>query len=357
MRDWFIRFTRRIEITPEASAHLGIDVPGILQADARVQARLQQDESFVAEMNRLLSGRISELSAQADQVIGGIRDQLRQKWAQEGTDWRGLVLVFDSLDHVRGTDFTKARRALQDLFDLHLRTLALESVRTVLVVPQWLSLNGPPIRRTSLVLLLHRAESRAATGDAAGARQDYQRALEYARDDQEALSALGALHNLAAVAQAWDEAEDWARRAQTVAQRLADQIGGPQELRDLSVSLNKVGDARAAQGDWPAAETAYRAALELLDRLAEAGALGPGNESRRGRLRRSLHRGRPDPGADSSGQASSSSAAAAPPSAAFASRRLARTEVHATKTTSAAVRYQAYLANESRNWTTGSPMV
>ncbi|PIE27002.1 MAG: hypothetical protein CSA58_06505 [Micrococcales bacterium] len=83
---------------------------------------------------------------------------------------------------------------------------------------------------------------------------------------------------------------------QRATRRLVDQIGGPQELRDLSISLNNVGRARAAQGDWPAAETAYRAALELLDRLAEAGALGPGDESRRGNLRRSLHRGRPDPG-------------------------------------------------------------
>ncbi len=88
LRDWFIRFTRRIEVTAEVSAHLGVDVPGIPQADARVKARLQKDESFVAEMNRLLSGRILRVVCPSR---SGDRRDTRPAPGEVGTGGQGLA--------------------------------------------------------------------------------------------------------------------------------------------------------------------------------------------------------------------------------------------------------------------------
>ena len=40
-------------------------------------------------------------------------------------------------------------------------------------------------------------------------------------------------------------------------------MGTPESRRDLSVSLNNVGQVAEARGDWDAAQTAYLESLEL----------------------------------------------------------------------------------------------
>lgn len=134
-----------------------MDLSGLLSAKVNVKAELRQDESFVAAMQAYLGGRVSQLSDEADRVVQELSNRLREVWERQGRPWSGLVVLFDSLDHVRGTDFSEVRRALQTLFDQHGSTIRLSSARMVFVVPQWLHLDGGvrrvvnvKIRRTAL---------------------------------------------------------------------------------------------------------------------------------------------------------------------------------------------------------------
>ncbi|MEI2776968.1 MAG: hypothetical protein V9G19_13570 [Tetrasphaera sp.] len=119
-----------------------MDLSGLLSAKVNVKAELRQDESFVAAMQAYLGGRVSQLSDEADRVVQELSNRLREVWERQGRPWSGLVVLFDSLDHVRGTDFSEVRRALQTLFDQHGSTIRLSSARMVFVVPQWLHLDG-----------------------------------------------------------------------------------------------------------------------------------------------------------------------------------------------------------------------
>lgn len=53
-----------------------------------------------------------------------------------------------------------------------------------------------------------------------------------------------------------------------LARQEAGKSGDPSSLRDLSVSLDRVGDTARALGRWEEAEGAYREALNILERLA-----------------------------------------------------------------------------------------
>lgn len=142
LSDWFTRLVARVAITPTVDVGVGVEVPGIVKAKANVKAELKADESFVAGLNAYLAGRVSELAAEANTIVGEMVDDLRKGWQAAGKQWSGLVVLFDSLDHVRGTDFTDVRRHLQDLFDHHGQTVRLHTVRCVYVVPQWLHIDG-----------------------------------------------------------------------------------------------------------------------------------------------------------------------------------------------------------------------
>lgn len=146
LKDWLTTQVKRVHLTPEAELSTGIDVPGIIEAKVNVKAELLQDEAFVAAMNRYLQGRTSELAFEANAAIEAMVNRLRTNAVDAGKPWKGLVILFDSLDHVRGTDFKQVRRALQDLFDRHAHTVRLRHVRTVFAVPQWMHLEAT-IRR------------------------------------------------------------------------------------------------------------------------------------------------------------------------------------------------------------------
>ena len=50
---------------------------------------------------------------------------------------------------------------------------------------------------------------------------------------------------------------------------LEESLGTPETRRDLSVSLNNVGQVAEARGDWDAAQTAYLESLELARELED----------------------------------------------------------------------------------------
>ncbi len=152
LRTWLSGVVSRVDANPEAQVKTGVDVPGILQANVSLRAQLRQDESFVAAMNRYLAGRLSELAGEANTVVADIVDDLRRAWPDRGSgEWKGLVVLFDSLDHVRGIDFEVVRRHLQLLFDQHSATIKLHGVRSVFVVPPWVNVDFELVRRVTNV--------------------------------------------------------------------------------------------------------------------------------------------------------------------------------------------------------------
>lgn len=142
LANWLRNYLSRVQLTPSAETSVGVNLPGLMEGKVSLKAELRQDESFVAEMNRYLAGRTSELAKVANEVVSGIVEEVRQAWRDSGREWLGLVVLFDSLDHVRGTDFALVRRGLQEIFDRHARTVRLHGIRTVFAVPQWVHLEG-----------------------------------------------------------------------------------------------------------------------------------------------------------------------------------------------------------------------
>jgi tetratricopeptide (TPR) repeat protein len=68
----------------------------------------------------------------------------------------------------------------------------------------------------------------------------------------------------------WPAAESAYRESLEISRQLVQRLGGtPEALRDVSVSLDNVGQVARAQGDWPAAESAYRESLEIRRQLVQ----------------------------------------------------------------------------------------
>jgi tetratricopeptide (TPR) repeat protein len=81
------------------------------------------------------------------------------------------------------------------------------------------------------------------------------------------------LDNVGQVAEAqgdWSQAASVYRESLTLTRQLVERLGGtPEALRDLSVSLDNVGQVARAQGDWSQAESVYRESLALRRQLVE----------------------------------------------------------------------------------------
>ena len=81
------------------------------------------------------------------------------------------------------------------------------------------------------------------------------------------------LNNVGDVARAqwdWAQAEAVYRESLELSRQLVERLGGtPEALRDLSVSLDNVGRVARAQGDWAQAEAVYRESLDLSRQRVE----------------------------------------------------------------------------------------
>jgi hypothetical protein len=128
--EWLSNLPRRTDLT---GAEVSTTLPG---TKASLKAELRRDPAFVAQLRDFLHGRLSELVEQANQIVGDLVDDMRQHW-QNG-EWKGLVVIVDSLDHNRAVDsekFQQVRRALMNLFDKDYDNLRLADCRTVFTLP------------------------------------------------------------------------------------------------------------------------------------------------------------------------------------------------------------------------------
>jgi hypothetical protein len=139
LRQWLSGMPRRISVTPEAELSGGLDIPGLARANVNLKAEIQRDESFVTGLRHFLDGRLSELTYEANEIVESLVTELQSSWQSNGRgEWQGLVVLVDSLDHVRGADFTAIRQALVDLFDKQAGAITLDACRTVFIVPPYL---------------------------------------------------------------------------------------------------------------------------------------------------------------------------------------------------------------------------
>ncbi len=70
----------------------------------------------------------------------------------EGRDWKGLVVIVDSLDHNRAVDsekFQQVRRALVNLFDKDYQNIRLARCHTVFTLPLYVQVASGAMRRVT----------------------------------------------------------------------------------------------------------------------------------------------------------------------------------------------------------------
>jgi hypothetical protein len=167
-RGWLVNLPKRVNVTPGAEISAGLDIPGLAEANVNLKAEIQRDESFVAGLRRFLDGRLSELTTQANEMVEDLVEDLRGAWENEGRgEWLGLVVLVDSLDHVRGADFIAIRRALVDLFDKQAGAITLNSCRTVFIVPPYLHPGYGTMRKLTNVKVADRQRQPFENGLAA----------------------------------------------------------------------------------------------------------------------------------------------------------------------------------------------
>lgn len=144
----------------------------LLGTKASLKAELRRDTAFVAQLREFLRGRLSELVEQANQIVGELVDEMRQRW--RNGEWKGLVVIVDSLDHNRAVDsekFQQVRRALVNLFDKDYDNLRLAECRTVFTLPIYVPISAAKaVRRITNLRVIDR-ERKPNTDGLAAARQ------------------------------------------------------------------------------------------------------------------------------------------------------------------------------------------
>lgn len=139
---WLSDLPARTDITG-ADVSTGIGASGMVTTTVTLKAELRRDTAFVAQLREFLRGRLSELVEQANRIVGEMVDEMRARSTRG--EWKGLVVVVDSLDHNRAVDsekFQQVRRALVNLFDKDYDNLRLAGCRTVFTLPMYVPISA-----------------------------------------------------------------------------------------------------------------------------------------------------------------------------------------------------------------------
>ncbi len=130
----------------------------LLGTKASLKAELRRDPAFVAQLREFLRGRLSELVEQANLIVGDLVDDMRRSWTNG--EWKGLVIIVDSLDHNRAVDsekFQQVRRALVNLFDKDYDNLRMAGCRTVFTLPMYVPISAAKaVRRVTNLRVTNR---------------------------------------------------------------------------------------------------------------------------------------------------------------------------------------------------------
>ncbi len=144
----------------------------LLGTKASLKAELRRDTAFVAQLREFLRGRLSELVEQANRIVGDLLDEMRQRWTNG--EWKGLVVIVDSLDHNRAVDsekFQQVRRALVNLFDKDYDNLRLAGCCTVFTLPMYVQIAAAKAVRRVTNLRVTDRDRKPNTDGLAAARE------------------------------------------------------------------------------------------------------------------------------------------------------------------------------------------
>jgi hypothetical protein len=98
---WLSGLPNRTELTG-ADVGMQVAAPGVLTTTATLKAELRRDSAFVAQLRDFLRGRLTELVDEANHIVAEMVDEMRRRWNRG--EWKGLVVIVDSLDHNRAVD-------------------------------------------------------------------------------------------------------------------------------------------------------------------------------------------------------------------------------------------------------------
>ena len=107
------------------------------KAGLGIKAEFKAGSTFRQDLQKALSGRISELKGEADAFV---EDGIKALGKKIGPD-RPIVFIFDQLEQLRGNyeAWQSVIRSVQDVFSVHLDKLKLPYVHMIYSVPPWLS--------------------------------------------------------------------------------------------------------------------------------------------------------------------------------------------------------------------------
>jgi hypothetical protein len=156
--DWINSIPGRFD----AEGSIGVEAgfPGAVKANANLRLALQQDDSFVAKMRQFFKDRLAVLRDEANRVVNELVQTAIDRQA-EGTQWKGLVVIFDSLDHAKGrendeADFQAVREALETLFTSHANLVALDRAHLVVCIPPFVRLDSAVVRPIPTIKVTNR---------------------------------------------------------------------------------------------------------------------------------------------------------------------------------------------------------
>jgi hypothetical protein len=109
---------------------------GSVKAGMAIKAEFKTGSSFRQKLQTALSGRLSELKAEADLFF---EDGIKAVQEKLGTT-KQVVFIFDQLEQLRGNyqNWQSVIRSVEQVFTIHLDKLALPYIHAIYAVPPWL---------------------------------------------------------------------------------------------------------------------------------------------------------------------------------------------------------------------------
>ncbi|MDR1427418.1 MAG: hypothetical protein LBJ08_06640 [Bifidobacteriaceae bacterium] len=147
LTEWLKGLPPRFDIQTQATGTIAVPMPLGLDLDVDIRAALREDAAFVAKLRRFLDGRLQVLEDQVNRHVGHIAEEVRKASSTTGRGAKGLVVLVDSIDHVRGRDFKATRDALHTLLVSNSDLIRLKDCWTVMVIPPYVRPGVPGERR------------------------------------------------------------------------------------------------------------------------------------------------------------------------------------------------------------------
>ena len=134
----FITFWNGLRIEdPKLSASLGTG-----PASVRIQANLKSDPTFKEQLQKHMAGHLGALVADVRKFLEDCVKMLREYYGD-----REIVLLLDSIEHIRGTlaNAEDVHGSVEKLFSAHSEKLHLPGMHVIYTVPPYLKIRYPNV--------------------------------------------------------------------------------------------------------------------------------------------------------------------------------------------------------------------